>query len=258
MAIVSIICLIYQSTKLADWVYGSLQRFTPMLSTGEAEFFFVANDATSQVLSHLDDNGYPYVRNDNEHLSEDDLFAMGIGYPEWMNRVYAGYNVGIAHAKAERVLLLNSDNFVSFDWLENLLKHSTRDTVVCSQLVEREVDCRFHRWPTALPGNFGKNPDEFDENEFLRFAADVRRDYWNETYPGGAYMPCLVYKDTIYEAGLYPPGNIAGATFWQIAQYGDMYLYERYRENGVSHITAKDSVVYHLKEGERDETFEVA
>ena len=38
---VSIVSLIYQSARLADWVHESVHNFTPMIARGQAEFFFV-------------------------------------------------------------------------------------------------------------------------------------------------------------------------------------------------------------------------
>ena len=40
---ISIISLIYRSTKYADAVYDSVLENTPKIKTGEARFFFVAN-----------------------------------------------------------------------------------------------------------------------------------------------------------------------------------------------------------------------
>ena len=68
-------------------------------------------------------------------------------------------------------------------------------------------------------------------------------------------MPCLLYRDVAVLAGLYPEGNIAGATFdiTDIKRFGDEFFYDKLLSFGVEHITAKDSIVYHLKEGEKSE-----
>lgn len=63
-------------------------------------------------------------------------------------------------------------------------------------------------------------------------------------------MPCLLYRDVAVLAGLYPEGNIAGKSFSEVKRYGDEAFYDRLKRFGVEHITAKDSIVYHLKEGE--------
>ena len=50
---VSIASLIYRSPYYADEVYKSILQHTPLLERDDYEFFFVANDATEAVLSHL-------------------------------------------------------------------------------------------------------------------------------------------------------------------------------------------------------------
>lgn len=248
MVKISIICLIYKSIKLMDAVWESAHKYTPMLRNGEAEFLFVANDPTDAVIKHLIDKKYNFIINRNKHYSEDELFEKGYGIPEYINRVYKGYNQGILHAKGQRVVLINSDNFFSPDWLENLMKYSDFKTVVTSQLVERRHP-KFSVFPGALEQNFGDCTENFKEDEFVKYSFKVRKTGLKK---GGAYMPALMYRDIAIYAGLYPEGNIAGKTKEEIVRFGDEKFYDKLSNMGVSHYTALDSVVYHLKEGERE------
>lgn len=249
MVEVSIVCLIYKSKKLAEAVYDSLYKYTPKLKNGEAELLFVANDPTTELVKFLDTQGYPYIINTNEYLSEEALFELGYGAPEYMRRVYQGYNRGILHAKGQKVVLINSDNFFSEDWLENLLKYSDYKKVVCSTLVEPGHD-EFGVFPCAVHNDLGRTLENYKEREFQKFASRISKTGYTS---GGAYMPCLIYKDIAVMAGLYPGGNIAGKSFSEVATYGDEKFYENLSGFGVEHITAKDSIVYHLKEGEKSE-----
>lgn len=246
---ISIICLIYKSAPLAQALYESVRKYTPKLASGQAEFFFVANDPSENVMKFLKSHNIPYYVNVNEHLSDERLFGMGFGTPEYMRRVYQGYNFGILKAKGQKVVLVNSDNFFSQDWLENLLKYSDYKKVVCSTLVEPGQD-QAGVFPFAVEMDFGRTLDNFREDEFQAFAEKLSKTGYTS---GGAYMPCLLYKDIAVLAGLYPEGNLAGKTFGEISRYGDEYFYDKLREFGVEHITAKDSIVYHLKEGEKSE-----
>lgn len=250
MVRVSIVSLIYQSARLADWVYESVQKFTPMLHRGEAEFLFVANDPTAGLVRHLEERRYPHIVNINRRYSDEELFAQGYGTPEYMSRVYRGYNEGIRAAKGDYVVLVNSDNYFSPDWLENLLKYSDRGRVITSTLVEREHPV-FSVFPGAVHGEFGDSPDTFDEAAFLSFAARIRK---TGLEADGAYMPALLHRDIAMEAGLYPCGNIAGESFSEVVGYGDEAFYGTLRLLGVKHFTALDSISYHLKEGERDDS----
>jgi len=246
---VSIISLIYQSSALADWVHDSVHKFTPMIDRGEAEFFFVANDPTPGLVAHLRRRGYPHSINVNRRYSDEELFAQGYGAPEYMSRVYRGYNEGMRAAGGDYVVLINSDNYFSPDWLENLLKYSDRSRVISSTLIEREHPV-FSVFPGAVHGEFGDSPETFDEAAFLSFAATIRR---TGLKAAGAYMPTLFHRDIAIQAGLYPCGNIAGARFDDVARYGDEAFFDVLKSLGLGHYTALDSIAYHLKEGERDD-----
>ena len=246
---ISIICLIYKSTKFAKAVHDSLYEFTPKLKSGQAELLFVANDATPEVIDYLEKEKYNYIVNKNKIISEDALFGLGYGKPEYMSRVYKGYNFGIKNCKGDIVVLINSDNMFSPNWLENLLDKLDRKTIVCSQLVER-MHPKFGKFPMAIAGEFGDHPSRFLEEKFLDFAKSASED---KLVLGGAYMPCMTYKINFEKVGYYPEGNIAGKTFEDIIQYGDERLYEKLKKIGVEHVTACDSIVYHFKEGERED-----
>jgi len=246
---VSIVSLIYQSARLADWVHESVQQFTPMIARGQAEFFFVANDPTPGLLAHLRERGYQHIVNVNRMYSDEELFAQGYGAPEYMSRVYRGYNEGIRQAKGDYVVLINSDNAFSPDWLENVLKYCDRSRVIASTLVERDHPV-FSVFPGAVHAEFGDSPETFDEAAFLAFATRIRK---TGLQAGGAYMPALFHRDIAIESGLYPCGNIAGTRFDDVTKYGDEVFFEVLKSLGVDHYTALDSISYHLKEGERDD-----
>ena len=248
MVRLSIAALIYKSTRFADWIYESLYEFTPHLRRNEAEFYFLANDPTDNLLMHLQKKGYKHYVNYNEVLTEEQLFNMGYGKPEYIHRVYRGWNQAITKASGEIVVLVNSDNYFSPDWLENLLKYLTPQTIVCSKLVEREHP-KHLVFKRAYHGEFGSHPDNFNKQAFLDFC-DMKRITGIEE--GGAYMPCVFYKEAALRAGLYPEGNIAGKSFDDVVDYGDRVFFRKLGNIGIRHITALDSLVYHLKEGEME------
>ncbi len=250
MVKISIISLIYQSEKLADWVYNSIMEFTPLVKTGEAEFFFVANDPTKKLISHLTQKKYRYYVNKNTKETPNSLFRKGYGKPEYISKVYQGYNYGIKKARGKVVVLINSDNFFSPCWLENLIKNLNTNTVVSSQLVER-LHPKHGVFPGAYHMEFGSNTENFDKERFLSYVIKVKK---NDIKIGGAYMPCAIYKSKAIGVGLYPKGNIAGKNFNEILFYGDEFFFKVLENKGIRHITALDSVVYHLKEGEDDES----
>jgi len=246
---VSIICLVYKSTTFADAVYDSLHKHTPKLTSGEAELLFVANDPTKKVIDHLKKKKYNFVINNNPFLSKEMLYLKGYGAPEYISRVYRGYNYGIENCKSDIVVLVNSDNMFSPMWLENLLNKLSENRIITSQLVERNHP-KFGVFPKAILGEFGSNPHNYSEEKFLSFAKKISM---SKTKIGGAYMPCIVHKRNLEKVGLYPHGNIAGSSFNDIYMYGDERLYEKLKAIGVKHFTSCDSIVYHFKEGEKED-----
>lgn len=248
MVEVSIICLIYKAPELADFFYKSLMEYTPMIKDGRAEFFFVANDPTKELVKHLKKKKYPHILNFNKKYNDEELFAKGYSKPEYIGRVYKGYNAGIKHAKGEKIVLVNSDNFFSKDWLENLLKYLSYDSIICSTLVE-PGHSTLGVFPQAKCKNFGTNIETFNNNNFQTYANLIKK---TGLKPNGAYMPCLLYKDIAIMAGLYPEGNIAGNSVEETVKYGDEYFFQKLSSFNIKHYTSKDSIVYHLKEGEKD------
>lgn len=259
-AVISIFSLIYKSTKYIDYLYSSLRRFTPMLDNGEAEFFFVANDATDKVKNHLKEREVPHVIWDNDYVPLGAMQAKGFAHPEYMRRVYRGYNFGVDNCKGDIVVPVNSDHLFAPNWLENLIKHLDRETIPSSLLVE-PGHSRHGVFPEADHRNFGKSPEGFDEKGFLAYVDKISED---DTRPGGAYMPSAFYKDMLIEAGRYPEGNLAVPPHTQyesFAQpgrpygiaYADKVLFFELAKLGLKHVTVLDSIVYHIKEGEKDE-----
>lgn len=238
---ISICSLIYRSTRYADAVWDSAHEFTPALHNGGARFFFVANDATDEVLKHLQARGYPHVVQSNARLSGEELAARGFDQPEYIRRVYQGWNRAILESE-DVLVLVNSDNLFAPGWFEALIDNVTARRVVCSKLVERERS-RHPRFHAALAGEFGDHPDRFERDAFLNFSAGARR---SGLEAGGAFMPCALQKSVALAAGLYPEGNPRG-------RYGDREFFKRLQSNGVAHVTALSSIVYHFKEGEMNE-----
>lgn len=238
---ISICSLIYRSTRYADAVWNSAHKHTEELRNGSARFFFVANDASQVVISHLSAMKYPFVDQRNEHLSERALRRAGYVPPEYIRRVYQGWNRAIQESN-ETMVLVNSDCMFSPGWLTALSSWFSPSKAISSKLIEREHP-KHGRFLMALRGEFGAHPDHFDEAGFLISAERHRK---HSTSVGGAFMPVMLSRTKALEAGMYPEGNTE-------TEYGDRAFFARLARVGVSHLTANDSIVYHFKEGEMDE-----
>jgi hypothetical protein len=245
---ISIGCLIYRSTKFADSTWESLHEFTPHLHDRRARFFFVANDATPELKEHLRKKGYPFVCQENKHLTMDQLQRLGFGPPDYMHRVYRGWNRAILESE-EQMVLISSDTMFSPGWLEGLERVWDTNKVVCARYVEPPlpqggVGYYVEGYPNVYERNFGNHPDNFKKEEFLQFRRYVTR---RTQEHGSTYGSFMLSRSKAIEIGLYPEGNL------QPWIPGDRIFFERLANIGVEHLDALDSIVYHFREGEMNE-----
>ena len=246
---ISIAALIYRSPAYADALHGALHRHTPHLADGRAEFFFVANDPTDALVAHLQLRGYRFFENRNAVLSAEELRARGFAGPEYIRRVYQGWNVAIGRARGDKIVLINSDMMVAPHWLDALELGAADDTVISSQIVERHHE-RHGVNPLAIHGEFGRHPGEFDEAGFIERIRPLGPGKAGLAR-GGVYMPTMFRREHLDAVGLFPEGNLLTPT--GRVRYGDEDLFARLAAYGVRHETALGSMAYHFKEGEMDE-----
>jgi cellulose synthase/poly-beta-1,6-N-acetylglucosamine synthase-like glycosyltransferase len=247
---VSIASLVYASPEWADSVASSLARTVAGLSDGDVEFFFVANNPTKEVVKHLKERGYPFFVHEKETPSDEELFASGFAWPGYLHGVYRAYNMAIREARGEIVVLVNSDHVFAPGWLKYLLAELTPNRIVSCACVEPWGVFRDSEFGTpALLADFGRTLETFDERSFFEFADQFIASNHGVTM-GGEKMPCAFYKSVALDVGLYPEGNLAGATFNEIADFGDRRFFRKLRAKKVFHYTVWSSLVYHFKEGE--------
>lgn len=233
---VTLVVLVYRSLRWLDWCMEGVD-----FSKSETRYrwLVVANDATEEVKN----DPRVAVEYNNEDPSE-----------FYINRVYRAWNAGVLEAPTQLVVMLNSDMYASDHWLDALVevKRIEPQTVPTSLLVESG------RLPSGMPEyvkDFGRNPEEFDTENFEGDAATIRvlatrvgvkdSDPPRLTEPGRLYMPILVDRQEFFDVGAYPEGNPPGTT-------GDKDLVRRYAEAGFKHVTALGSVVYHCQLGEQE------
>lgn len=222
---------------------------TPHLHDRRARFFFVANDATPGVIEHLTRRGYPFVVQKNKHYTEGELAAMGYAGPEYINRVYRGFNRAIMESE-EQAVIINSDMEFSPGWLEGLEEVYTPQKFVTSTLVERWVPKMGNRETGPkyfIEGDFGDHPDRFNRGGWYAFSQNIKKP---GSIPGRHYACVMFSRSKAIEAGLYPEGNLFAP--WGIYS-GDRAFAARLGSVGVQHIESTNSIVYHYNEGEKEE-----
>lgn len=240
---ISIGCLIYRSINYATFVYDSVHKYTPMLKSKDAEFYFVANDPPPWLQAELFERKYRF----HTHFPpERERRQPGISQPDYMAHVYSGCNRVFGEASGDMCCLISSDMAFSPGWLEQLLKEQDGNRIVTSQLIE--PSSRANQWAGSHVGEFGEDISEFDEAAFLRRAAAVRAP---GTRPGGQFVPALIPMALWHKNGGYPEGNIDDGSEFGIP--GDLAMHRRWAALGAEHVTALSSVVYHFGSGEMRE-----
>jgi len=248
---ITIISLIYRSPSYAVGLWKALLASTPQLKTGEADFYFVANNANAQTLKALKKHKIPFIEYNQPVLSNEQHYNLGFAFPEYIGRVYAAYNFGIKQCSTQKVVLINSDMILSPDWLSSLLKLDDGLHVVSPTLVERNHP-RFGVFPGAVEQNFGSSFRSFKVKKWVDFLT-LRSGLERNTLDGGSYMPALFHTKWFKDFGFYPEGNLRNPTekYERVSMYGDEYLFSLFKKSGIGHITDPNSYCYHFKEGER-------
>jgi len=239
----SIICLIYKSIEWLKFVYEQVLKYTDM---SDKEFFFVANDATEEVLACLREHNIPHYEFNNPV----ELQA------EWyVNRVYRAYNYAASRARGDFLVFINSDMAFSPGWFDNLWKAYNGSNCITSRLVESG---KLPSGQYGISRNFGRDVSSYQEEQFLQFAASISE---SRVENGGLFMPLLIRKDHFEMVGGYPEGSVLlGSDIYEpvIAKWGepcisgDTVLMRKLKHKGIIHQTAFDSIVYHFQWGEKD------
>lgn len=214
--------LIYRSTAWLDFVLRGLDRARTDIPY---ELMVLGNDPEPHIRAD------PRVTNCFFNADPSEYF---------INRIYRAMNHAAAIATTRFIVYLNSDMFVSDFWLDALLRTAGRGgTLPTSLLVESG------RLESALPEyarNFGRTPQTFDTDGFIRHAESIRRREVLEL--GRLYGPVLFDRSVFLRVGGYPEGNPPGTT-------GDRALFEKYcAATAAVHVTDCGSVVYHVQCGE--------
>ena len=247
---VEVVSLVFKSVKYLHFIAEQLKSDLCTAEGWRVGVRIVANDATEEVLRELKNIEIPYSV--YKHRDPDEFY---------LNRVYAAYNHCVISSNFDNIVLVNSDDGFSKGWLENLLKHHDGINIPCSRLIESGKMQSGTHGVNLGENNFGRSPDEFNYEGWEKWVEENKQDI---IVPNGLYMPCLLNKENFIEAGMFPEGNIFLENGEPIAGYpndrqvwkaGDDYFFHEVleRKHGMRHVTAFDSLVYHIIEGEKDE-----
>ena len=241
METVTIVGMIYKSMKYLNFMVDQFNRYCTS-SNYNIKTLIIANDANSGIIEALKKGTIPFLEYHDKSPKD-----------YYLNRVYRAWNFGGNSAESDIIIFVNSDMAYTEGWIDTLLKYLSPTTIPCSRLVESG---KLGSGQYAISKNFGQNVGDFDEKGFLSYAESIKE---HRACFGGLYMPCAFYKKDFVTSGGYPEGNICaggvGKSNTPCLRSGDDFFFHETLKSK-QHLTAFDSIVYHIQEGELDESGE--
>lgn len=240
MKTLEIIAMVYKSVIYVEFIIDQIKKFSHDFDDIKVSYRIIANDPYPQVEEYLVKNNIPH---DIYHDPKPDDY--------YLNRVYRCWNYGGATSNADLICFVNSDDAFCPGWLEALYEAHQQNYLPASRLIESgKIQSGKH----AIMKNFGRHPDEFDQEGWLKFVEQYKSP---AIELGGLYMPCLFDRKEFIDAGLYPEGNIynngVGTCNGRTVIAGDAYFFIKFEKlTGRKHATPFKSMVYHIQEGEKD------
>lgn len=256
---VEVVSLVYKSLEYLDFIYSQLMEY------GKADGWnvgvrIIANDATDAVLSRLYELDIPFSVYNNP---DPDAF--------YINRTWRAFNYAMQSSHYNNVCFVNSDMAFSEGWLDNLLKHHNGVNIPCSKLVNYPgIYSGLGSINNGVNKDFGGHPQNFRSTAFESYAKELAQD---KTFREGWNMPCVFERARFLEAGKFPEGAMFNGNLvacdnathphqlepgrWvPFYKPSDLFFFQNIMEQkyGMKHITVCDSIVYHVGEGEKNES----
>ena len=145
------------------------------------------------------------------------------------------YDKGIELAQTEVVGIMHADMILGPYYLENLLKHLQRETVVCATRVEPPLH---PAGKEKIIRDFGTDFDNLNLDAFEAYVLEAQHDYKDLT-TNGMFAPWIIYKEDFVAMGGH---DALFAPF----PYEDSDIFQRWILHGYELIQSRDSFVYHL------------
>jgi len=145
------------------------------------------------------------------------------------------YDIGVDHANNDIVGIMHADMIMGPNYVENMVKHLKRGTVVAGTRIEP---------PLHPPGNekiienFGLDFDQLDIEGFESYCLRMQKIFKDQT-SNGMFAPWIIYKEDFLKMGGH---DHIFAPF----PYEDSDIFERWILSGYNLIQSRDAFVYHL------------
>ena len=145
------------------------------------------------------------------------------------------YDKGIELAQTEVVGIMHADMILGPYYLENLLKHLQKETVVCATRVEPPLH---PAGKEKIIRDFGTDFDNLNLDAFEAYVLEAQHEYKDLT-TNGMFAPWIIYKEDFVAMGGH---DALFAPF----PYEDSDIFQRWILHGYELIQSRDAFVYHL------------
>lgn len=181
-----------------------------------------------------DDGTWDWI--DSQKKLDDNLRTYQNTSPEIVGHTVL-YDLGIKMSKNPLVSIFHSDMVASKGYLENMLKHWSPKTVVCSTRIEPSGIYPEGKEKILKP--FGKEFYEFDKNSFTTFCAEESKSKSGEKTLG-MFAPWLISKEDFLAIGGHDARSFAPYP------HEDQDIFMRWKLAGYNLIQSRDSLCYHF------------
>jgi glycosyltransferase involved in cell wall biosynthesis len=177
-----------------------------------------STDGTTEWLNGLNDDNITAVYRSSERVGHTVL-----------------YDKGIELAETEVVGIMHADMILGPYYLENMLKHLQKETVVCATRVEPPLH---PAGKEKIIRDFGTDFDNLNLDAFEAYVLEAQHEYKDLT-TNGMFAPWIIYKEDFVAMGghdrLFAP-----------FPYEDSDIFQRWMLHGYELIQSRDAFVYHL------------
>ncbi|PIS15291.1 hypothetical protein COT63_00720 [Candidatus Shapirobacteria bacterium CG09_land_8_20_14_0_10_38_17] len=151
---------------------------------------------------------------------------------------YGSWNKGVKLAKSDWFCFVTDDQYFAPNWDKALENFKKRRRILTSQLVEPGL---IPVWPTNIKKDFGHNPQEFAEKDFLAF---VKKASVSGLVDDGFFVPLVIHKRDFELLGGWPTKGEFGT---RDAPANDIAFINKSKKIGFEFKRVLNSFSYHFQ-----------
>ena len=145
------------------------------------------------------------------------------------------YDIGVDLSTNDIFSIFHADMFVGENYAKNLVKHLDRGKVVTATRIEPPLHPSGRE---KITRNFGLWPEEFREDDFIKFVREEQERSKDQTTKG-IFAPWSMYKEDYLKVGGHDP-------LFAPFPYEDSDIFQRFLLAGYEVLQSRDALVYHL------------